>query len=364
MVYLSIIYAKIKGKAPYFLATRNVHKSFLSAISLTNCKVDFINVKNNNGYLSNNLTPDILEKYLSNLKTLPTFLYVTTPDYYGNVLDIKAIKKVLEKYDVLLLVDCAHGSYLKFLNSSLFPIDLGANMCASSAHKTLPVLTGGAYLHLSNKVHLVLGNYVKEAFNLFGSSSPSYLTLASLDKFNEISQTKFKNSLLKNIKKLEILKAKLTKLGYEILNGEPLKLTVLTKSFGYTGVEFSKILYDNKIILELYDNDAVVLSFSANSKKADYDAVFRVFTNIVKKPNINNLQPIITINQKKLDVNKVIHLETEYVLVENSKNRIYAELNVHCPPAVPIIIPGEIISNEVIEAFKYYGVKTVKVIKE
>lgn len=237
-------------------------------------------------------------------------------------------------------------------------------MCASSAHKTLPVLTGGAYLHLSNKVHLVLGNYVKEAFNLFGSSSPSYLTLASLDKFNEISQTKFKNSLLKNIKKLEILKAKLTKLGYEILNGEPLKLTVLTKSFGYTGVEFSKILYDNKIILELYDNDAVVLSFSANSKKADYDAVFRVFTNIVKKPNINNLQPIITINQKKFDVNKVIHLETEYVLVENSKNRIYAELNVHCPPAVPIIIPGEIISNEVIEAFKYYGVKTVKVIKE
>ena len=84
-------------------------------------------------------------------------------------------------HGTLLLTDNAHGAYLRFLSPSRHPLDQGADLVCDSAHKTLPVLTGGAYLHISKSAPAALREDAKAALALFGSTSPSYLTLASLD---------------------------------------------------------------------------------------------------------------------------------------------------------------------------------------
>ncbi|MBO5888517.1 MAG: amino acid decarboxylase [Clostridia bacterium] len=364
MIFLVSLYAKRNNKSTTILATRNVHKSFLTVTSLLNIDVEFIIDKESNSYLSSNITPKVLENYLKGLEVLPCAFYITSPDYLGNIADIKGLKKVLDNYGVLLLVDNAHGAYLKFLNSSLFPIDLGADMCASSAHKTLPVLTGGAYLSLSIKAFSVLGNEVKNALSTFGSTSPSYLILQSLDNANKILNNNFKLKLEKTIKRVLDLKNNLQNLGLTLINNEPLKITISPKTYGYTGIEFKNYLYSNKLIPEFYDNDYVVLAFSVNTKTSTYKKLYNCIKNLEKREPILLLPPNPTSSTKKYKLNEVVYSNTEIVNVSDSENKVYAEINLHCPPAVPIIIPGEIITKEVINAFIYYNIDKVKVIKE
>ena len=150
---------------------------------------------------------------MSKLNKKPVAVYLTSPDYLGNVLDVESISKVCKKHDVLLIVDCAHGSYLKFLDKSLFPTDLGADMCCSSAHKTLPVLTGGAYLHIKEELLNKLEIDPKTALSLFSSTSPSYLIMASLDSANAYLCEDYSKNLLSIVRAVKNLKSKLKKAG-------------------------------------------------------------------------------------------------------------------------------------------------------
>lgn len=108
-------------------------------------------------------------------------VYLTSPDYYGREADIAAIAKEVHGRGGLLLVDNAHGAHLRFLPEDRHPMRLGADLCCDSAHKCLPVLTGGGYLHSNLPV---VKEELKAAMALFGSTSPSYLILASLDLCN------------------------------------------------------------------------------------------------------------------------------------------------------------------------------------
>ncbi len=362
MVYLAKRYALKKGLSQTIIATRNVHKSFLSATALLGIDVDFIKGEEGS-YLSSNLSLSLLDKYLKNLKELPCALYVTSPDYLGNLADVKGLKRVCEKYGILLLVDNAHGAYLKFLENSLFPLDLGADMCASSAHKTLPVLTGGAYLQLANSLFNEIGSEAKTALSLFGSTSPSYLILQSLDYANRLIEKDFREELKFVCEKIKDLCEKLNEIGLLARQNEPLKLTILSKSYGYTGIELKEILYKNKVVPEFYDKDFVVLSFSANTPFSTFKVLEKVLKNVEKREPIKIVAPKITSTVKVKDLTALLQLDTEIIDVDSAENRVYAELNLHCPPAVPLIIAGELITKEVIEALNYYGIKTVKVIK-
>ena len=117
----------------------------------------------------------------------PFGVYITSPDYLGGVQDIAALAEVCKDFGVPLLVDNAHGAYLRFLpQGGQHPIALGAAMCCDSGHKTLPVVTGGAYLHLGKNAPIQDEAAVRNALALFGSTSPSYLILQSLDKCNQV----------------------------------------------------------------------------------------------------------------------------------------------------------------------------------
>ena len=248
MLYLIKMYGIKTNVKPLVLATRNTHKSFLSAVALLDIEIQWLYNKCNS-YLASNITAEELETYLQNCQTKPLAFYVTSPDYLGNIIDIKRISEVCHKYNVFLMVDNAHGSYLKFLQNSIHPIDLGADICCDSAHKTLPALTGAGYLHFSKSIPNFFLENVKQAMSIFGSTSPSYLIMQSLDLLNKKINDKYKRQLNSTCSLIKQLKLKLTSLGYTLVGNEPLKLTINANNFGYTGNYLARILKQNNTYL-------------------------------------------------------------------------------------------------------------------
>jgi arginine/lysine/ornithine decarboxylase len=188
---------------------------------------------------------------------------------------------------VLLLVDNAHGAYLKFLSSSAHPIDLGATMCCDSAHKTLPVLTGGGYLHVSNSAPAFFKQNAKNAMALFGSTSPSYLILQSLDAVNKYIFDGYKDKLKNTVSLIEKLKDTLKDFGYSLIGNEALKLTLEVKKFGYVGNDFNEILKENNIYVEFYDPDYVVFMLTPDTSKQDIERLQNALLSIERKAPID-----------------------------------------------------------------------------
>lgn len=352
--------AKSKGKTPKILAGRNAHRSFIHAAALLDFEIEWL--YGNSDYLSCKIHAEDLEKAI--IESLPTAVYLTNPDYLGNLLDIQSLASVCKKHNVLLAIDNAHGAYLRFLEPSLHPIDLGADLCCGSAHKTLPVLTGGAYLHLSDSLNQVWKNDVKHFMEYFSSTSPSYLIMASLDATNEVLDTTFKKSLSECIQRVDGLKNTLTQHGYTILFGEPMKITISTKEFGYTGNEIANLLMECDIYPEFYDSDYIVLMPSPYNTKDDLKRLETCLCGIDRKPILINKPPKLEQSKKAMNVRQALFSSSITLDVSKSLGQVCSSVTVSCPPAILPVIPGEVISESSIEVMKYYGIETVRVVKE
>ena len=352
--------AKSKGKKPKILAGRNAHRSFIHAAALLDFEIEWL--YGNSDYLSCKIHAEDLEKAI--IESLPTAVYLTNPDYLGNLLDIQSLASVCKKHNVLLAIDNAHGAYLRFLEPSLHPIDLGADLCCDSAHKTLPVLTGGAYLHLSESLNQVWKNDVKHFMEYFSSTSPSYLIMASLDATNEVLDTTFKKSLSECIQRVDVLKNALIQHGYTILSGEPMKITISTKEFGYTGNEIANLLMECDIYPEFYDSDYIVLMPSPYNTKDDLKRLETCLCKIERKSVVFNSFPKLERARKVMNVRQALFAPSKMIEVSKSLGQVCSSVSVSCPPAILPVIPGEVISESSIEVMKYYGIETVRVVKE
>lgn len=352
--------AKSKGKKPKILAGRNAHRSFIHAAALLDFEIEWL--YGNSDYLSCKIHAEDLEKAI--IESLPTAVYLTNPDYLGNLLDIKSLASVCKKHNVLLAIDNAHGAYLRFLKDSLYPIDLGADLCCDSAHKTLPVLTGGAYLHLSDSLNQVWKNDVKHFMEYFSSTSPSYLIMASLDAANEVLDTTLKKSLFECIQRVDGLKNTLVQHGYTILSGEPMKITISTKEFGYTGNEIANLLMECDIYPEFYDSDYIVLMPSPYNTKDDLKRLETCLCGIEGKPILVNKPPKLEQSKKAMNVRQALFSSSITLDVSKSLGQVCSSVTVSCPPAILPVIPGEVISESSIEVMKYYGIETIRVVKE
>lgn len=352
--------AKSKGKKPKILAGRNAHRSFIHAAALLDFEIEWL--YGNSDYLSCKIHAEDLEKAI--IESLPTAVYLTNPDYLGNLLDIQSLASVCKKHNVLLAIDNAHGAYLRFFEPSLHPIDLGADLCCDSAHKTLPVLTGGAYLHLSESLNQVWKNDVKHFMEYFSSTSPSYLIMASLDAANEVLDTTFRNSLSECVRSVDGLKNTLIQHGYTILSGEPMKITISTKEFGYTGNEIANLLMECDIYPEFYDSDYIVLMPSPYNTKDDLKRLETCLCGIERKPILINKPPKLEQSKKAMNVRQALFSSSITLDVSKSLGQVCSSVTVSCPPAILPVIPGEVISESSIEVMKYYGIETVRVVKE
>ncbi len=363
----AMLMAALKGRKsdtpPLIFAARNAHKSFLYSVALLDIEVEWLYPEGECYYLGGIYTKDSVRAALEEMKERPFAVYLTSPDYLGNIADVEGISEVLREYDIPLLVDNAHGAYLAFLDNSLHPVSLGAAMCTDSAHKTLPVLTGGAYLHLSKKWQKY-APYIRESFSIFSSTSPSYLILQSLDLCNKTLSIDYRERLSECIGYIEELKADLKKNGTPAEDTEPLKITLCGSVFGRTGYEICDILLSNDIVPEFADESYVVLMISPSNTQEEIERLGEVLLSIPVSKKNEEKHLVLQKAQRVLSVREALFSAGESIPTESAVGRICQDPSVSCPPAVPIAVSGERISEDMTELFQKYGIEYISVIKE
>ena len=278
------LFCKNGGKV---ICNRMMHKSAVNIMQLLNIipiwlelKVD----KTTNFYLP----PDCneIESLLKKSKNVSA-VYITSPDYYGTIADIGNISKICKKYNTPLLVDNAHGSHLAFFKPNLHPLALGADAVADSLHKTLPVLTGGAILHLKDKRLL---EKAKRCMEFFGSSSPSFLIMASIDicldwLINHGESAFFK--LIEKTNEINLL-AKSRGIVVPLHTRDDTRLFFNVKSIGLTGEDCANHFRKYKVEPEFFSEDFVVLIPSPFNTKKDFSRLKEGIKTLCKKNSVSS----------------------------------------------------------------------------
>ncbi len=364
MVYLAALYARSKGKMPRIAAGRNAHKTFMTAAALLDVEVDWLFPERWEGLASCSITENGLEDYLTRAKELPVAVYITSPDYLGHIADIRALARVCRKFGVLLLVDNAHGAYLRFLPEDRHPIAQGADLCCDSAHKTLPVLTGGAYLHLSCNAPDLMHERARSAMDLFASTSPSYLILQSLDAANAYLAGDYRRRLADFAQAVEETKKRLRRAGYVLLGDEPLKLTLAPKVWGYTGVELAAQLAEQGLECEFSDPDYVVLMLAPENGTGCLEELERVLVDIPQRRPITTLPLAMNRPERWCSPRKALLQVGQERELQACRGMVLASPMVSCPPAIPIVACGEVIDQAAIDLMAYYGVKRCRVVRK
>jgi arginine/lysine/ornithine decarboxylase len=288
-------------------------------------------------------------------------VYITSPDYYGRITDVSRLSEACRQRKLPLLVDCAHGTQLMFTKPRLHPLLFGASMTADSAHKTLGVLTGGAWLNIAD------GRFArgaKEAMALFGSTSPSYPVMASLDICREMLQ---EGKL--DFEALQERTARVKKLaagrGITMPAGltDPTRITLDTASVGIKGTDAAEFLRQNGVEPEYADSAFVILIATPFNTEADFIRLEQAVGKLpVGKPlNIGaELPPLPPV---KASLREAVLAEHEYAPLESAAGMTAAEAVCPCPPGIPVIMPGEIITPDVIPFLRSYGFSEIKVLK-
>lgn len=360
MLYLAINCRKSAGR-PYVIAGRNAHKAFLYAAALLDFDVVWLWPEEMHSLCSCHISPEQLEEELRAHENPPAAVYLTSPDYLGGQLAIGALSEVCHRYHTVLAVDNAHGAYLHFLEKSEHPIDCGADICCDSAHKTLSVLTGGAYLQISKTAPEFFRQNAKQALALFGSTSPSYLILASLDLCNAYLADDYRKKLSAVIEQIEQVRRTLRAAGWEVQKTDPLKLTIRAPK-GRTGQALAVQLRLAGVECEYADSEYIVLMVTPENSQKDFGRLVRAFgTNLCEYENRAMLRPVQC--EQKCSVRAAFFAAHEQIPVQEAVGRICGAPTVGCPPAIPIVVSGELIDENAVAMLIQYEVENVEVLK-
>lgn len=341
------------------VAARNVHRAFVSAAALLDLEIRWLWPEESRSLCGCPISPAQLEETLHSLPEPPAAVYLTSPDYLGGMAQIPALAQVCHQHGTLLLVDNAHGAYLRFLQPSLHPLDLGADLCCDSAHKTLPVLTGGAYLHLSPTAPAQLAPLAKSALGLFGSTSPSYLTLASLDLCNRYLAEGYPQRLAEAVERLAELRERLTAAGWRVEPSDPLRVTVAAPR-GVTGQELAGQLRRQGAECEYADRDFLVLMATPENTPEELAQAAAALGQCPGEANPPQLP--LARGERACSIRQAAFAPRETVDAAHSLGRVCGLPTVGCPPAIPIAVSGERITPEALALFAYYGIEQVEVL--
>jgi arginine/lysine/ornithine decarboxylase len=211
-------------------------------------------------------------------------VYITAVDYLGYMEDIEKAAEITHSFGKILIADNAHGAYLNFLNDGKFhPNKCGADLVCDSAHKTLPVLTGGAYLHITNSKATVAPKFVdnlKQKMIIFGSTSPSYLILQSLDYANSVfADRAFSETMAKAAEKVSDLKRE-----FGITTAEPLKCVFMVKNAPEP--VFEEFGIEPEQLIKTPSGYVIILMFSPLNSDTDFEKTRLALKNLEIVPDI------------------------------------------------------------------------------
>lgn len=388
MLYLALQGAPDMGHRPVLLAARNAHKALLYSAALLDFDIRWLwAAADASGALcSCPVTVQQLKKELQQLAEQgkkPFGVYVTSPDYLGGMQDIAALGAVCRQAGVPLLVDNAHGAYLRFLPENRHPIALGAAMCCDSGHKTLPVVTGGAYLHLGAAAPVQEEAAVRGALALFGSTSPSYLILQSLDRCNRTLSQGYPKKLEQCCRQLADLRQRLNSracachapvpLALWGAQQEPLKLTLDAAALGLTGTVLADQLHREQIECEYADPRYVVLMFTPENPQQDHQRVQAAMERVLCAAPAQIPIPISAAGEfaelercarQCCTIRQAVFAPQQRIPVQEAEGSICAMPTVSCPPAIPIVVSGERITTAAVRLMQRYQINEVAVIRD
>ena len=345
--------AQMKAEQRNIISARTVHRAFLNSCILLDLPVKWV-FPSEGSLISGTYQIQDFEKALQEVSA-PACIYLTSPDYAGNLQPIAEISALCRKYHAKLLVDNAHGAHLAFLEKNLHPIALGADYCCDSAHKTLPALTGGAFLHMREASQVM---QMKQHMQMFGSTSPSYLIMQSLESCTKWLSESGKEKILLCVRRAGQLRQQFCS-KYHFIGSDPLHLTISAN-----GEILAEQLRNCPYPVECEYADKTCLVLLLSPVMTEQDFVFLASALESVQPVPPELPPALPEPMKQVCTLRTAGLAPfEMLPLEQAENRICASVQVPCPPAVPIAVSGEKLTRQWLEFMAFYGLKQVAVIR-
>ncbi len=346
---------------------RNVHRSAINALILCGALPVYVNPQMDSMLgISLGMSVQDVEKAIRENPDAKA-VFVNNPTYYGICSDIKSIVKLAHEHNMLVLADEAHGSHLYF--SDKLPVaamHAGADMAAISMHKSGGSLTQSSMLLIGGAVS---EGYVHQIVNLTQTTSASYLLLASLDVSRRNMALRGKEIIDRIIEQVEYARDEINSIGdyyaysKELINGDSIfdfditKLSVYTRSIGLAGIEVYDLLRDEYDIQTEFGDIANLLAYvSIGDRPKDIERLVSALAEIrrnYRQTGRKMLKAEYISPQVIHPPQEAFYSAKESLPIDESAGRVCSEFVMCYPPGIPILAPGEMITDEILQYIRY-----------
>lgn len=351
---------------------RNIHKSIINALILSGAVPVYIMPEIDDDLeITNQPT---LEQYRQAILAHPSAkaVFVINPTYFGSVGDLKSIVELAHAHNMAVLVDEAHGAHYYFhaQGSPMTAMDAGADMSAVSVHKTAGSLTGSSVLLMKSKIYSPWE--VQKALNIINTTSPSGLFIASLDGARQFLATEGRAAQEKTYELALYAEEEINKIpGFRVAGREHFlqhgsfdfdrsKLVIALDNLDINGFQLYQLgMRDYKIQFELGETYAVLCIFAIGTKKEHVDRLIAALKDVSKK----HYKPDVCYAEHRFDARFpyafvrpriAFHATGKLVKLEDCAEQISKEQVMLYPPGIPLICPGEVWTQELVQRVKKY----------
>ena len=353
------------------IVPRNVHKSVINALILCGATPVYLNTETDSklGIVLGVTVKQVEQAIIAHPKAVAVL--VNNPTYYGICSDIKGICDMAHSYGLKVLADEAHGTHLYFGdNLPINSMKAGADIAAISMHKSGGSLTQSSILLTNNGIN---ADYVQTIINITQTTSASYLLMTSLDISRRNLALRGRQSFAKVTEWAQYAREEINSIGgyyaygRELINGgsvydyDVTKLCVYTRDIGLDGIEVYDILRDEyDIQIEFGDIGNIMAYISIGDRIQDIERLVGALADIkrlyskdnAKMLSMEYIPPIVSATPRD-----AFYADKEMLPIEQTAGRICSEFVMCYPPGIPILSPGEMITDEIIEYINYAKAK-------
>lgn len=346
---------------------RNVHRSAINSLILCNAVPVYVNPDVNNQLgIALGMSVEQVKKAIEENPDAKAVL-VNNPTYYGICSDLKKITEIAHAHNMLVLVDEAHGTHFYFGDN--FPVTAmkaGADIASVSMHKSGGSLTQSSFLLMGEKIN---SDYMRQIINLTQTTSASYLLLSSLDISRKRLALHGKEIFAKTVEMAEYARSEINSIGgyyaysKELINGDSIydfdisKLSIHTLPVGLAGIEVYDLLRDEyDIQIEFGDIGNILAYLSVGDRKQDIERLISALAEIRRRFGKSKagmlsqeyINPIVAETPRK-----AFYADKVSLPLEETSGRVCSEFVMCYPPGIPILAPGELITDDIIKYIRY-----------
>lgn len=360
-----IMYACKSGDK--IIMPRNVHRSAINALILTGAVPVYVNPEVNSKLgIALGMSVEQVEKAIRENPQAKAVM-VNNPTYYGICSDLKKIVELAHEHNMLVLVDEAHGTHFYFgENFPITAMEAGADIASVSMHKSGGSLTQSSFLLMGKNIN---ADYMRQVVNLTQTTSASYLLLSSLDISRKRLALSGREIFAKTVEMAEYARSEINSIGgyyaysKELINGDSVydfdvsKLSVYTLPIGLAGIEVYDLLRDEyDIQIEFGDIGNILAYLSVGDRKRDIERLISAMAEIKRRFGRTGadmltqeyISPIVAEAPRKAFYSDKISLS-----LDDAAGRVCTEFVMCYPPGIPILAPGELITDDIIKYIKY-----------